>query len=277
MTLGDRVIINAAITGCVVSQDDAPDLPVARREIVDCVRRVRDAGASIAHIHLRDAGALYSIDKQAYIDCFAAIRVACPGIILCASLSGRHIADPLSRAIPLSASPDMASLTLGSVNFMNAASISAPDTITQLSKLIYAAGARPELEVFEPGFASYARYLVKKDVLVLPLYANVLLGNRGSSPLDAVGAGHIVSQLPEGCIWAFGGIGRYQLDANVLALSLGGHVRTGLEDNIYADRERTVVTDNVRLVERIALIADMMGRPCASPAEVRKALKLRPE
>jgi uncharacterized protein (DUF849 family) len=269
-----KLIINAAITGCVLSKADAPHLPVTVAEIVDCTRRARDAGAAIVHLHARGAGGRPVSDGAAYRELVDAVRAACPDILVCVSLSGRHVTDVELRAAALESRPDLASLTLGSMNFPAQASVNDPDSIRELAARTYAAGAIPELEAFEAGHVSYAGYLIQKGVLKPPFYFNLLLGSLGAAPLDLVGLGHIIGLLPAGAVWSVGGIGRYQLDANVLAIASGGHVRVGLEDNPFYDRDRTDAADNVRFVERIARIAREMGREPATPAEARRMIGL---
>lgn len=272
--IGDKLIINAALTGCVLHKSDTPHLPITIREIVDCARRVQDAGASIVHLHAREDDGSPSCAVDIYCEMVDAVRRACGDLVVCVSLSGRFVSDIDKRAAALAAGPDMASLTLGSMNFAAQASVTSPDTIQSLAERIYAAGAIPEMEVFEAGFINYAEHLIRKEVLRPPYYFNIILGSLGAAPLDLVGLGHMVSLLPAGSVWAVGGLGRYQLDANVMSIAAGGHVRVGLEDCIHFDRRRTVLADNVQLVERIARIAREMGREPATPCETRQIIGL---
>lgn len=269
-----KLIINAAITGCVLGKSDTPHLPVTLEEIVQCVRRVREEGASIVHLHARDVQGQPSADGQLYNELVQAVRQACPDLIVCVSLSGRHVSSVKARAAALESRPDMASLALGSMNFPQQASVNPPQTIEALAQRIHDVGAVPELEVFEAGFIHFAKYLLRKGRLQPPLYFNLLLGSLGAAPLDLVGLGHMVDMLPEGSTWAAGGIGRYQLDGNVLAIAAGGHVRVGLEDNIYFDRERTEPADNARLVARLARIGRELGREAAGGDEARAIIGL---
>ena len=269
-----KLIINAAITGCVLSKSDAPHLPVTISEIVECSRRARDAGAALVHVHARDELGQPVCDGAIYRELVASVRRACPDLVVCVSLSGRHVADVDQRAAALDSHPDLASLTLGSMNFPTQASVNAPETVRELARRTYAAGATPELEAFEAGHVNYASHLIQKGVLRPPHYINLILGSLGAAPLDLVGLGHMIGLLPPGAVWSVGGIGRFQLDANVLAIVAGGHVRVGLEDNPYYDRARTEPADNVRLVERVARIAREMGREPATPAEARQIIGL---
>jgi 3-keto-5-aminohexanoate cleavage enzyme len=237
MSMANQLIINAAITGMVPGKNDTPHVPISVAEIVAGIRAASD-------------------------------------LVVCVSLSGRLVADIGNRLAGLKANPDLASLTLGSLNFMTQPSINAPATIALLAECIHAAGAVPELEIFEAGFANTACHLVKRGILKPPHYANIILGSLGSAPFDPIGLGHLVSLLPPGTTWSVGGIGRFQLDANVMAIAAGGHVRTGLEDNLFYDRERRELADNARLVERIARIGREMGREPATPAEARAIIGL---
>jgi len=272
----DRLIINAALTGMVPTRRDTPHVPTTVEEIVADCRRVRDAGAAIVHLHARDAHGAPVSGVEPYTELVARVRAACPDLIICASLSGRRVHDVGLRAAALAARPDMASLTLGSMNFPKEASVNAPDTICELARRIHEAGAVPELEVFEAGFVHYANYLIAKGTLRPPHYFNLILGSLGAAPLDLVGLGHMVSLLPPGATWAAGGIGRHQLAANVMAIASGGHVRVGIEDNLYFDRDRTDLADNARLVARVARIAREMGREPATPDEARQIIGLAP-
>lgn len=276
MSQPHKLIINAAITGMVPTRADTPHVPTTGDEIVACARRVRDAGAAILHLHARDASGAPVSGAAHYVELVSRVREACPDLILCTSLSGRRVQDVELRAAALEAKPDMASLTLGSMNFPREASVNAPDAVCELARRIYRVGAVPELEVFEAGFIHYAKHLIARGTLRPPYYFNLILGSLGAAPLDLTGLGHMVSMLPEGATWAVGGIGRYQLDANVLAIAAGGHVRVGLEDNLHFDRQRTDLADNHRLVQRIVRIAREMGREPATPDEAREIIGLPP-
>ncbi|MBF0496963.1 MAG: 3-keto-5-aminohexanoate cleavage protein [Deltaproteobacteria bacterium] len=273
MNSSNKLIINAAITGTVLNKADTRYLPVSINEIVDCAQRVRQAGAAIVHLHARNPDQSPCFNKAVYCELVERVRQA-TDLIVCVSLSGRIVSDVEMRAAALASTPDMASLTLGSMNFMTQPSLNSPETIRELADRIYAAGAVPELEVFEVGFINYANYLIKKGIIQTPYYFNIILGSLGTAPLDLIGLGHMVTMLPPGATWGVGGLGRYQLNANVMSLAAGGHVRVGLEDNIYFDGHKEELADNPRLVERIARIAREMGREPATPKEARQIIGL---
>jgi len=257
----------------LLGKKETPHVPLHVDEIVACCQRVREAGAAIVHIHARAQDQAPSTAPAVYGEIVEKIR-RMTDLIVCVSLSGRFVQDIESRAAALASRPDMASLTLGSMNFSHQPSINAPEDIQTLAQRIVAADAVPELEAFDSGFINKANYLIKKNVLRPPYYFNIILGSLGTAPLDLIGLGHMINMLPEGATWAAGGLGRFQLDANVMALAAGGHVRVGLEDNIYFDRQRKDLADNPQLVSRIARIAREMGREPATPEEARRIIGL---
>lgn len=273
--MSDHLIINAALTGAVISKADTEWLPVTPEEVAVEAKWAYEAGAAIVHLHARRPDGSNSHDPRDFVDLVDAVRSSAPELIISATLTGRIDPGVEARSAALSARPELASLTVGSMNFATGPSVNAPETITELARRIYAAGARPEVEIFEPGFAHMARVLADRGVLRLPLYANIILGALGASPLDPVGLGHIVSLLPPGTTWSVGGLGRFQLDANLMAIASGGHVRTGLEDNIYFDRDRRELATSARQVERIARIGRLAGRPPAAPNQARPLLGLQ--
>lgn len=273
MTDSDKLIINAAVTGTVLYKSNTSFLPTSLSEVVEDAVRVREAGASIIHLHARALDESPSYDPAVYCELVDRVREA-TDLIINVSLSGRFVQDVETRAAPLASRPELASLTLGSMNFISGPSVNAPDTVKELASRIHAAGAVPELEIFEAGFANVATYLARKGVLRPPHYANIILGSLGTAPLDLVGLGHIIGLLPVGTTWSVGGLGRFQLGANVMGIAAGGHVRVGLEDNIHFDRDGRDLADNQRLVARIARIAREMGREPATPAEARAIIGL---
>jgi 3-keto-5-aminohexanoate cleavage enzyme len=266
------LIINAALTGCVLGRRDSPHIPITREELVADAVRVTSAGASILHVHARKEDGSPSFDETEYSELVAALRSACPDVLVCVSLSGRHESRVERRAAALASKPDLATLTLGSMNFITGPSVNAPDVIVELARRIDAAGAIPELEVFDAGFIHYARFLSERGILREPLYFNIILGSLGTAPFDLPMLGHLISMLPAGATWSVGGLGRYQRAANVAAIAAGGHVRVGLEDNLYYDDARTDLADHARLVERVVRIARECGREPATPEQARALL-----
>jgi 3-keto-5-aminohexanoate cleavage enzyme len=172
--------------------------------------------------------------------------------------------------------PEMASLTVGSMNFPKYASVNPPDTIKTLATLMAKNGILPELEIFEPGFINYALYLLRKGVLKEPLHFNLLLGSLGSVPAGLRDLTYLVDSLPPNSVWAATGIGRYQTQINLGAMLMGGHVRVGVEDSIYYHYPKKELATNESLVKRIVRMADEIGREVATPDEARGIIGLKP-
>lgn len=274
----DALIINLAPTGMVPTKEMTPHVPISTEEILDDVARCRAQGAAIVHVHARDGEGRPSHRAEHFAPIVAGIRAIDPELVVCVTCSGRFAVDLESRAEVLSlegdAKPDMASLTLGSNNFARQASVNAPETIRGLAERMRERGIMPELEVFEPGMVAFGRHLAERGLLDSPCYVNVLLGNLGTSPLSPGSLGGFLAEMPSDWTWAVAGLGRHQLDANAMAIAAGGHVRVGLEDNIWWDRARTVAATNEQLVTRVARLAEQLERPLATPADVRRMLRL---
>jgi uncharacterized protein (DUF849 family) len=274
----EPLIINLAPTGMVPTKDQTPHVPIATDEVLENVERCRALGVSIVHVHARDEEGRPTHRREYYAPIVEGIRRIDPELVVCVTCSGRYVTSVEDRADVLElegdAKPDMASLTVGSNNFVRQASINSPDVIRGLALRMRERGIKPELEVFEPGMLDFARHLCERGVIQAPSYVNVLLGNLGTSPATPGSLGGFLSLMPEGWTWAVGGIGRHQLRANMLGIASGGHVRVGLEDNIWWDTDRTELATNQTLVERIAELAEIAERPIATPRQARERLAL---
>jgi uncharacterized protein (DUF849 family) len=270
-----RLLINAALTGMVPTKMDNPHLPITVEEIAADARRCVNAGATIVHLHVRYADGSPAYERELNAALFAAVRSICPDVIISGSTSGRVFTGIEQRAAVLDAAPDMASLTLGSMNFATQASVNAPATIRELARRMRERNIRPELEIFDLGMADYGQYLICRGEIARPVYANILLGSLGTLSASASNLTTVVRALPEGTIWAGAGIGRFQFQIAGLAVAMGGHVRVGLEDNIWMDPEtKREPATNARLVERVVAMARAHGRELASCADARRLLSL---
>ena len=275
----EPLIVNLAATGIVPTRADNPALPVTPEQIAEDCRVCVAAGATIVHLHARDEDERPTSRKEVYREVIARVRAAAPDAVVCVSTSGRVVRSVQARADVLELDgddkPDMASLTLGSMNFPRQASVNDPDTIRYLAERMASHGIVPELEIFELGMLDYAHYLIERGVLKEPFYFNFLLGSLGTMSANPMNLALLVSRLPAGAIWAGAGIGRFQLRMNAISITMGGHVRVGLEDNLYMDTEKRELATNLALVERVAGIARALGRRMATPAEVRERIGLR--
>jgi uncharacterized protein (DUF849 family) len=253
-------------------------VPLLPDEIADDCARCAALGVTMVHLHARDADGNPTTEAAVFADVIRKVRARAPELVVTATTSGRRVGSVEERAAALflegDAKPDMASLTLGSLNFAREASVNAPDTIFRLAEWMRERGIRPELEVFDLGMVNMAHVLIDKGLIAPPYYFNILLGNPATAQARLLHLGALVNDLPPQSIWSVAGIGRYQTTASALGVAVANGVRTGLEDNIWLDDERTEQASNVALVRRVAAMAQAQGRAIASPAQARAMLGL---
>jgi uncharacterized protein (DUF849 family) len=274
----EPLIVNVALTGMVPTRDRVPHVPVDTEAILADVEACAALGATVFHVHARDADGRPEWRREAYAPIVAGIRAIDPGLVVCVTTSGRREGALERRADVLELDgperPDMASLTLGSNNFRETVSANSPETIAELARRMRERGIRPELEAFEPGMVAHGRHLAERGLLGEPAHVNILLGSPGTSSFGVHSLAAFLAELPDSWSWALAGIGRHQLDANLAAIALGGHVRVGLEDNAWFDRDRTEPASNPALVERLVRAAALAQRPLAGVARTREVLGL---
>jgi uncharacterized protein (DUF849 family) len=260
------LIINFTPTGMVPTKAMNPSVPISVHEIIDEVHHAYEEGITLVHLHARDEQGEPTYKKEVYEKIVHGIRTWCPDLVICLSLSGRNVNQFEKRSEPLELMPDMGSLTLSSLNFSTQASINSPDMITRLAEKMNVYGVHPELEIFDLGMIHYGKYLIQKQVIQAPFYFNIIFGNIAGMQTRFNAMAAALSELPENAYWAFGGIGTQQLQANTAAILMGGGVRVGLEDNLYYDRHRNILTTNLALLKRIKGLAEIFERKIMTPS-----------
>jgi uncharacterized protein (DUF849 family) len=272
------VIVNLAPTGMVPTKALTPHVPLTPDEIVSDAAKCVDAGITSVHVHARDDDGLPTYRKDVYARIIGGIREHTPDLVVCVSCSGRNWPELERRAEVLELEgdlkPDMASLTLTSMNFARTASVNEPKIVQGLAERMRDRGIKAELEVFDLGMANYAGYLIERGLLTPPFYANVFLGNVASAQATLLEMGVLINALPSGVSWSAGGIGDAQLPVNAIAIAYGGGVRVGIEDNWWFDTARTKLATNAELVERVGKFAQLHGREVMPPAAFRTILEL---
>jgi 3-keto-5-aminohexanoate cleavage enzyme len=272
--LTSKLIITVAPTGNVPTREMNPDLPIAPEEIAETAVACREAGASLIHIHARDLAGKPTLDPQVFAQIHRLIGER-TDLIVQVSTGGRAGMDAEARAAAVRLlRPEMASLTTGSMNFPDRVYANPFEEIELLARAMKESGTKPEMEIFEPGMIANAQMLVAQGLATEPLHFDFVLGSRGSLPASAANLVFLTGTIPRGSTWTVAGIGRWQLPMAVLAIVMGGHVRVGLEDNLYYRKGQ--LATNQQLVARVARIAAEVGRPVATPDETRQILGLAP-
>jgi uncharacterized protein (DUF849 family) len=269
------VIIACAITGSLPRKRDNPGVPVTPEEQVQSSFEAWQAGASLVHIHVRDVDEAPSSDPARFAAVQAGVRERCPGMIVQFSTGGRG-RDAAERGSALHHRPDMASLATGSVNFPTSVYENSPQLITALATSMREHGIKPEIEVFDAAMLYNARELLERGLLSPPLHVQFVLGLKNALPPRRRVLEFLVGELKDilpGATWTAAGIGRYQQEVARWAIELGGHCRTGMEDNIRLDAER-LAPSNAALVAQIADLCLTLGARPASCAEARALLSL---
>ena len=266
----DKLIITAALTGAEVSREQQAALPVTPEEIGLAAEECFHAGAAMVHVHARNPDGTPTQDKETYRQIIAAVRKRCD-VIVQVSTGGAVGMTPTERLAPVTLAPEMATLSMGSVNFGGDVFMNHPADMAIFAQAMRDHGVKPELEIFDAGMLSTALRWLKKGVLSGPLHFDFVLGIPGGMAGTPEALMYLKAQLPEGASWSVAGIGAAQLPLGTLAIVLGGHVRVGFEDNIYY-RKGELASSNAQLVARIARISRELDRPVATPDEARALL-----
>lgn len=268
------VIITAALVGAELSRKETPYLPLTPVEIADAARMAVDAGASVVHVHVRDGDGRPTNAAARFQEALTAIRRVCRPVPILQVSTGGAVGDSLeSRAEPLEAGPDMASLNSGSVNFGDAVFANPIPFIEFLAQRMGRKGIKPEIEVYDLSHVETAVRLIERGEIQRPAQFQFVMGVKGGLEATAKNLDLLVSRIPEGSTWTVAGIGRHEFPMVELALKRGGHVRVGLEDNLYLEKG-VLAKGSHELVEKAVELARRHGREPASPTEARKILCL---
>ncbi|MEE2640803.1 MAG: 3-keto-5-aminohexanoate cleavage protein [Planctomycetota bacterium] len=268
-----KLVITVAVNGSLTSREMNPNVPLTPGEIGEDAARCREAGAAMVHTHARNSEGKASLCPDTFEKIHHAI-VARSDIIVQLSTGGRADMNIEARGEPVSRiRPEMASLTTGSVNFPDQVYVNSEQDVEYLAGVLAQAGTKPEMEIFEAGMVANALRLAEKGLVSQPMHFDFVLGMRGGQPANARTLLFLSESIPPESTWTVAALGRHQLPMATLAIVMGGHVRVGLEDNLYY-RKGELAT-NEQLVQRIARLAGELGREVASPDEAREILGLQ--
>ena len=269
-------IICVAITGSVPTKNDNPAVPITVAEQIESTQEAFEAGASIAHCHVRDDAGKPTSDPDRFARLKEGIETHCPGMIVQLSTGGRS-GSGRERGGMLPLSPDMASLSVGSNNFPTRVYENSPDLVDWLASEMIAYDVKPEIEAFDLGHIVQATRMAADGRLRGPLYVQFVMGVKNAMPADEPIFDFYIEtlkRLAPDAQWCAAGIGAAQLTLNEWSISKGGHTRTGMEDNVRLDRD-TLAPSNAALVRRAVELCDKYERPVATWQQARDILGLR--
>ena len=272
----EPLIICVAITGSVPTKESNPAVPITVEEQIESTQEAFEAGATIAHCHVRDADGKPTSDPERFARLKEGLEKHCPGMIIQLSTGGRSGAG-LARGGMLPLRPDMASLSVGSNNFPTRVYENPPDLVDWLAAEMITYDVKPEIEAFDLSHILKAAEMHQKGQIRDTPYVQFVMGVKNAMPADKYVFDFYVEtvhRLFPGAPWCAAGIGPNQIVLNEWAIAAGGHARTGLEDNVRLDRN-TLAPSNAALVRRTVEIAEMYERPIATWQEARKLLGLR--
>ncbi|MFN8187902.1 MAG: 3-keto-5-aminohexanoate cleavage protein [Gaiellales bacterium] len=270
MSITTPLVVTVAPTGAEVSREENPAVPYSAAEVAaESIGAVR-AGATVVHLHARTPDGSPTGDPGVFREITDRIRAEVDCVVMFSTGGAAWMGDE-ERLACLEAGPDLASLTPGSVNFGTDLLLNPLPSVERYAERIYAAGARPEIEIFDTGMIPTALRLLERGVLLEPAAFNLVLGVPGGMPGTVEALVHARSLLPPGSPICVTGIGRAQPIVTMTAVAAGLGVRVGFEDNILL-RRGVPAPSNAALVERVVGWADSIGRPVADVAQTRAVL-----
>ena len=273
--MSNPAIICVAITGSVPQKSDNPAVPITISEQLESTHEAFEAGATIAHCHVRNDDGSTTSSPEKFAELGEGLRKHCPGMIIQYSTGGRSGAG-LERGGMLPLRPDMASLTVGSNNFPTRVYENPPDLVDWLAEEMVQYNVKPEIEAFDLSHIHQAAKMQNEGKLKGPLHVQFVMGVKNAMPADRETFLFYVDTLrrllPD-ATWCGAGIGRNQRVLNEWSLELGGHTRTGLEDNVRMDKN-TLAPSNAALVKEAVKICEKYGRTVATVEEARSILSL---
>ena len=272
---GDPVVVTAALTGGVHGKETNPNVPETPEEIGKAAAAVEDAGASVVHVHARRPNGERTMATERFQEIDDAIRRHADDVIVQHSTGGTGVPET-DRHLPLRTDPppEMASLDMGPLNrYDHLTSENTRGLVDSLHEEMVDRGIKPELEVFNDGHLNEVHGLLERRDLADPVYATLIFGPGTLTPPRPRNLLNQIDNLPEGAQFNTLGFGRHQLPFATLGVLLGGHVRVGLEDNVYY-RRGELAESNAQLVERVVRVAEDLGREVATPARARDLLGL---
>jgi 3-keto-5-aminohexanoate cleavage enzyme len=272
----EKLIITAAITGSRITREITPYIPLLPEEIVQSAYDCWQAGAAIVHIHVRDPNTGQGTqDVEIFKQVVDPLREK-TDLILCLTTSGipgRNLPTE-ERLAPVDLKPELASFDAGSINLGGTVFMNSPEFLDRAAEKMRESGVKPEIEIFDLGMIITSLRLRDQGKLTDPLHFQFVMGTPWGAPATPKAFLHLYEHIPDNSTWSIIGIGKGHLPMSMMALAMGGHIRVGLEDNIYYSRGVLAET-NAQFVDRIVRISREYGREVATPAEARDILSIK--
>lgn len=272
-----KVVITVATTGGLHGKEANPSLPTQPEEIARDLRECEKAGASIVHLHARDENDEDTKDIARFQMLLDAIDEYCDDMIVNFTTGGGGIYSREERIAPVletDPGPELATIDLGPMNFGQTRTADNPrEQNEEYATRMREANVKPELEIFNQGHIPELNHLIEEDLLETPYWCTIILGMQTGTPPHPRNLINFVDNLPDEAEWQGLAVGRHQLPLTTMAMLMGGHVRVGMEDNVYY-RKGELAESNAQLVRRTARIADLLDRPIATPDDAREILNL---
>ncbi len=274
--MSEPCIICVAITGSVPKKANNPAVPISISEQVESTHEAFEAGASIAHCHVRNDDETPTSDPEKFARLGEGLKKHCPGMIIQYSTGGRS-GSGRERGGMLPLKPDMASLTVGSNNFPTRVYENSPELVDWLASEMIKYDIKPEIEAFDLSHIFQAVKMSEDGRLKKPLYVQFVMGVKNAMPVDKEVFDFFVrtlKRLAPDARWCGAGIAQNQIVLNEWCIAAGGHARTGLEDNVRLDKDR-LAPSNAALVKRAVELCEKYERPVATWTQAREMLGLR--
>jgi len=268
----NKLIITCAISGAEVMKEHNEAVPYTVEEMVEQAKGVYEAGASIVHLHARYDDGSPTQNKERYAEIIEAIQKACPDLIIQVSTGGAVGMTRVERSDVLELKPEMATLDCGTLNFGgDEIFVNTENDIIYFANKMNDYHVKYEMECFEKGHIDMTKRLIKKEIIKAPYHYSFVLGVNGGMTGEERDFHFLRESLPEGSTYSVAGIGRYEFPLAELSIQYGGHVRVGLEDNIYIEKG-VLAKSNRELVEKVVQLAKKYNRQIATPKETRQIL-----
>jgi 3-keto-5-aminohexanoate cleavage enzyme len=270
----EKVVLTVATTGAWTTKAQTPYVPLQPEEIAEEVYACYQAGASIAHIHVRDDDGNPSMDYKKFEKTVKLIRERCDIVLNLTSSGGLGLDDEMRMKPFMELKPELASFDCGSMNWGHSTTfINSPPFLEELGQRMKENGVKPEIEIFDAGMVYNAEYYQRKNIIDSPSHYQFVLGAPGGMAATVDNLVFLKNLLPKDATWSAFGIGKMHLPIQYATLALGGHLRVGMEDNVYYSKG-VLAKSNVEFVDRAKRLVTEIGKELATPEEARKILGL---